>query len=99
MERSLMISKIYLGEVTHERFFPQKHFFKYRSYFFKLSLKELGKIENIFFKHNRFSLFSFYNKDHGFRTDEDLSKFALLSLREKIFQLNLMISLSIQYQE
>ncbi len=77
-----MKSKIFLGEVTHERFFPKKHYFKYRSYFFKLSLNELKKLENIFFKHNRFSLFSFYDRDHGLRKDEDLANFARLILEK-----------------
>ena len=54
---------LYKGIVTHTRFSPFQHKFKYRVTYFWFDLNEFRK--RLFFKKNQFSLFSFYDKDHG----------------------------------
>ena len=50
----------------HQRLFPQKHGFAYRIFFLDLFLDELPWLdaELLGFAHNRFSLYSFYDRDH-----------------------------------
>jgi DUF1365 family protein len=81
MEPRFMKSQIFHGEVFHKRFVPKIHSFKYKGYFFKISLNELNSIENKFFSVNKFNLFSFYYKDHGNKDGSELKSFA-----EKILQ-------------
>jgi len=57
---------IYKGHVSHYRFHPKVHKFKYRVFKLFIDLEEIEKIEKklIFFSINKFNLFSFYFKDH-----------------------------------
>lgn len=69
-------TKIFEGKVYHKRFIPREHEFTYSTYFIKFSLKELPRLKSPFFSFNRFNLFSFYVKDHGFRDGSSLESFA-----------------------
>lgn len=57
---------IFKGYVSHYRFQPKIHKFKYRVFKLFMNLEQLEKLENktIFFSLNKFNLFSFYYKDH-----------------------------------
>ena len=54
---------IFKGTVFHKRFLPFKHQFKYKANFFWFDINKLNS--GILFKHNKFSLFSFFDEDHG----------------------------------
>ena len=54
---------LFEGIVTHTRYKPFTHTFRYHFCYFWFSLKFKHKYK--FFKKNRFTLFSFYDKDHG----------------------------------
>ena len=54
---------LYEGIVSHTRYKPFRHSFSYHFCYFWFSLSFRCKYK--FFKKNRFSLFSFYDKDHG----------------------------------
>ena len=54
---------IYKGKVYHKRFFPFEHEFTYNLTYFWLDIKNIKNL--FFFKHNKFSLFSFFDTDHG----------------------------------
>ncbi len=56
-------NKIFEGIVTHERLKPFSHKFKYYASYFWFDIKKFEG--NFLFKKNKFSLFSFYEKDHG----------------------------------
>ena len=58
---------IYKGFVSHYRFYPKIHNFKYRIFSLFINLEELEKIENQtkLFSINKFNLFSFFYKDHA----------------------------------
>ena len=54
---------LYEGIVSHTRYKPFIHSFNYHFCYFWFSLNFRHKYK--FFKKNKFSLFSFYDKDHG----------------------------------
>ncbi len=60
-------SALYCGTVAHKRLRPRVHALKYRAFWMLLDLDELPGLSRSFklFGHNRFSLFSFYDRDHG----------------------------------
>ncbi len=60
-------SAIYAGNVVHARHRPRKHSLRYRVFSLLLDLDELPLIDSTMrlFAHNRFSVFSFHDKDHG----------------------------------
>src|SRR5882757_4351648 len=60
-------SSIYEGWVMHRRLTPRHHRFKYRVFAMLLELDELPALDKKLrlFKHNRWGLFSFQDRDHG----------------------------------
>ncbi|HJT42035.1 MAG TPA: DUF1365 domain-containing protein [Rhizomicrobium sp.] len=60
-------SSIYEGWVMHRRLSPRHHRFKYRVFAMLLQLDELAALDRRLrlFKHNRWGLFGFHDKDHG----------------------------------
>ena len=68
---------IYEGKVCHKRLEPFKHEFSYSLSYFWLDIKKCKKL--IFFKHNKLSLFSFFDLDHGeINRDKNISLFDYL---------------------
>lgn len=70
-------SYLYFGNVRHARYQPNRHKFSYRVF---SVLLDLDKIEDeakklASFSLNRFNLFSFRYRDHGFKTHETPRKF------------------------
>ncbi len=70
-------SNLFSNTVTHQRFFPFKYKFSYSLtslYIYYHEIKSLDK--NIkFFSYNKFNVFSFYEKDHGYRDNRSLNEF------------------------
>lgn len=62
------------GAVMHERHFPVKYRFAYRVFSLLLDVDELPDTSKRLrlFSHNRFNLFSFYDRDHGRGTNAPL---------------------------
>ncbi len=60
-------SGLYGGVVTHRRFTPRAHFLRYRLFMLLLDLDELDALSNDLrlFAHNRISLLSLHDADHG----------------------------------
>lgn len=67
-------SCLYLGQVMHKRLKPFVHRFTYRVVSLLVDLDELATLDRRLplFAHNRFSLFSFHDKDHGPRDGSPL---------------------------
>jgi uncharacterized protein len=53
-----------IGQVLHTRLAPLRNHFRYGVYFLMLPMRS-GFAQNAAFKHNRFGLLSFYDRDHG----------------------------------
>ena len=82
---------IYKGSVSHRRFKPIKHYFSYRTFSILFSLDELESLEKkiSLFSYNKFNLFSFYNKDHGDRSGENLSDWVKKNLKQNDLNFNI----------
>jgi DUF1365 family protein len=77
-------SALYSGTVAHKRLRPKVHALKYRAFWMLFDLDELPALGKAFrlFGHNRFSLFSFYDRDHGDSSGAPLRSWAETHLRE-----------------
>lgn len=58
-------SCLYIGKVFHKRHIPFEHAFTYRVFTLWLDIDELPALK--VFSHNRFNVFSLFDKDHGKR--------------------------------
>ena len=87
-----MNSCIYNGEVTHTRFKPVRHFLKYKTFSLLIDLDEINLLDKSIgiFSHNKFNIFSFYDKDHGDRDGGNLKDWVISNLKK--FQINENIS-------
>ena len=83
---------IYKGFVTHRRFKPLRHYFSYKTFSILFDLTELEDLHKKIgiFSFNRFNIFSFYNKDHGSRDGNDLTKWVKTNLKK--YNLNFNVS-------
>ncbi|AJY46583.1 DUF1365 domain-containing protein [Martelella endophytica] len=74
-----MRSGIFRGEVIHQRHRPKKHRLSYRVFSLLIDLDELPALDRRLklFAHNRFALFSLFDRDHGSLTGGDLKAWAL----------------------
>ena len=63
-------SCLYIGNVFHKRHIPFEHDFTYKVFTLLLDIDELPKLK--VFSHNRFNLFSLFDKDHGPRDGSTL---------------------------
>ena len=79
-----MNSCIYNGEVNHTRFKPVKHFLNYKTFSLLIDLDEIEQLDKSIsiFSHNKFNIFSFYNKDHGDRDGNCLKKWVISNLEK-----------------
>ena len=71
--KSVLFSNI----VMHQRLIPLKHRFQYSLISLYLNYDELKSLEKkiSFFSYNKFNIFSFYEKDHGYRNNSSLKEF------------------------
>ena len=79
-----MNSCIYNGEVTHTRFKPVRHFLKYKTFSLLIDLNEINLLDKSIgiFSHNKFNIFSFYDKDHGDRDGGNLKEWVILNMKK-----------------
>jgi len=65
---------LYVGRVTHARLMPFVHRFTYRVFSLLIDIDELAALDRDlrFFSHNRWSLFSIHDRDHGPRDGRPL---------------------------
>jgi DUF1365 family protein len=71
--------------VFHKRFAPAINEFSYRVFYLCFDIAKIDKIKQKFLSLNSFNLFSFYNKDHGKRKNENLESW----IREILIKENL----------
>ena len=77
-------SSVYEGRVFHQRLRPRKHRLSYRVFSLLVDLDEVSSLHKrlAFFSHNRFNLFSFWDKDYGSGQDTSLAQYARNTLAE-----------------
>ncbi len=76
-------SSLYIGEVMHQRQDAYAYRFVYRIFSLLVDVDELPTLSKRlrFFSHNRFNLFSLYDRDHGDRDGTSLRAWADQELR------------------
>ena len=86
-----MNSCIYNGEVTHTRFKPVRHFLKYKTFSLLVDLDEISHLDKSIsiFSHNKFNIFSFYDKDHGERDGSSLKAWVLTNINKLNIKVNI----------
>ena len=72
-----MNTKILLSSIVHKRYGKIQHFFKYKvpSLFIDLDELDIIKLKSKIFSINSFNIFSFYEKDHGYRDGRSIYEF------------------------
>jgi DUF1365 family protein len=77
-------SALYCGTVAHKRVRPRVHALKYRAFWMLFDLDELPALGKSFrfFGHNRFGLFSFFDRDHGDSSGKPLRGWVEAHLKE-----------------
>ena len=72
-----MNTKIILSSIIHKRYDKIQHFFKYKvpSLFIDLDELDIIKSKSKIFSINSFNIFSFYEKDHGYRDGRSIYEF------------------------
>ena len=79
-----MTAALYVGETVHHRLSPKPHSFRYR--LFQLLL-DIDRIDSDLrglkaLRHGRFGLFSFDDRDHGWRDKRSLRSWVMARLSE-----------------
>ena len=78
-----MNTKIIVSSIVHKRYGKIQHFFKYKvpSIFIDLDELEIIKSQSKIFSINSFNVFSFYEKDHGYRDGRSIKDFVQEKLK------------------
>ena len=83
-------SKLFSNIVMHQRLLPFKYRFKYSLISFNLYYDELKSLDTSisFFSYNKFNIFSFYDRDHGYRDHRSLNQFVKKILSKNAIKYN-----------
>ena len=70
-------SSLFFNVVVHQRFLPFKYKFQYSLVSFYIRYDELESLDKTisFFSYNKFNIFSFHERDHGYRDHRTLRQF------------------------
>jgi|TARA_B110000196_G_C21114350_1_gene649632 DUF1365 family protein len=85
-----MNSNLYSTTVMHQRYSKFKNKFKYSVLSMFIDCDEINMLsqEIKYFSYNKFNLFSYYDKDHGFRDNRPLREFVENFLSNNNFKFN-----------
>ena len=70
------MKSLFKASIFHKRFYPKANKFRYSGFYIKFSIDRLQSLKSLLFSVNRFNLFSFYEKDHGYRDGSQLDAWA-----------------------
>jgi len=66
------MKSLFDAKIFHKRFLPKVNKFNYSGFYIKFSIENIYDLESKLFSINKFNLFSFYEKDHGYRDGSSL---------------------------
>ena len=89
MEKIITNPLIAKGQIMHQRFFPKKNYFKYKSTYICFPISQIKKLKKTLFSFNKFNLFGFYNKDYGDKNSENIENWIRKILQENKLTTNL----------
>ena len=83
-------SSLFSNVVVHQRFLPFKYKFQYSLLSFYIDYDELESLDKTisFFSYNKFNIFSFYERDHGYRDNRTLKQFVQNVLSNNFIKYN-----------
>ena len=61
------MKSLYKAKIFHKRFLPRVNKFAYSGFYIRFSLEKIKELDSLLFSVNKFNLFSFYEKDHGYK--------------------------------
>jgi len=70
------MKSLFKASIYHKRFFPKANEFRYSGFYIKFSIDRLQTLKSLLFSVNNFNLFSFYEKDHGYRDGSSIDIWA-----------------------
>ena len=78
-----MNTKIIVSSIVHKRYGKIEHFFKYKvpSLFIDLDELKIIELKSKIFSINSFNIFSFNEKDHGYRDERSIKEFIIEMLQ------------------
>ena len=93
-------SKLFSNIVLHQRLMPFKYKFRYSLISFYLYYDELKSLDTSisFFSYNKFNIFSFYEKDHGYRDHRSLRQFVREILSKNYIKYNINCLINCNYR-
>ena len=79
-----MNTKLIVSSIVHKRYGEIEHFFKYKvpGIFLDLDEVDIIKAKSKIFSINSFNLFSFNEKDHGYRDERSIKEYITQSLKK-----------------
>ena len=76
------MKSLFKASIYHKRFFPKANDFRYSGFYIKFPIDRLQSLKSFLFSVNNFNLFSFYEKDHGYKDGSPLDTWARDTLEE-----------------
>ena len=76
------MKSLFEASIYHKRFYPKANKFRYSGFYIKFSIDSLQSLKSRLFSVNSFNLFSFYEKDHGYRDGSQLDAWVRDTLGE-----------------
>ena len=70
------MKSLYKAKIFHKRFLPRVNKFAYSGFYMRFSLEKIKELDSLLFSVNKFNLFSFYEKDHGYKDGSSLEIWA-----------------------
>ena len=70
------MKSLYKAKIFHKRFLPRVNKFAYSGFYIRFSLEKIKELDSLLFSVNKFNLFSFYEKDHGYKDGSSLEIWA-----------------------
>ena len=70
------MKSLYKAKIFHKRFLPRVNKFAYSGFYIRFSLEKTKELDSLLFSVNKFNLFSFYEKDHGYKDGSSLEIWA-----------------------
>lgn len=70
------------GDIMHNRFFPKKNHFNYKSTYISFPISKINQLKQSLFSLNKFNLFGLYNRDYGNKESDNIEDWIYKILQE-----------------
>ncbi len=74
---------LFEADIVHKRLIPKVNKFLYKGYYICFDIAQIEKLQSVFFSLNKFNIFSFYNRDHGARSNDSCANWIKETLQNE----------------